>query len=167
MSVLGANMTLEGCSIYDNTAVVRAHACAASPFALGLVAPPQRLASGSPHMRRTCAPALCSQPRRARVPAARCVHMRPALGWSAGVVRVQRPLWRWWRGEEGAGVHCAVWADGVVFEVGGWPRWVVLDVGCAGGGRGAIRVGIAVGGVCGGVARGGGVRARFRLEEAW
>ena len=42
-----------------------------------------------------------------------------------------------------------------------------LDVGCAGGVRGALRVGIAPGGVCGGVARGGGVRARCRTEEAY
>ena len=91
--------------------------------------------------------------------------MRPALGWIARVVRVQRALWRWWRGQEGAGAHLAAWADGVVCE-GGGPRWVVLDVGCVGGDRGAIRVGIAPGGVCGGVATGGGVCARCRPEEA-
>ena len=165
MYVSAGVMTLEGCSIYDNTAAsVRAHACAASPFALGLGAPPSGLPPAPPASVAHALPRF-ARSRRARVPAARCVHMRPALGWIAGVVRVQRPLRRWWRGEEGAVVHWAAWAEGVVCEVGG-PRWVVLDVGCAGGGRGAIRVGIAPGGVCGGLARSGGVRPRCRTEQA-
>ena len=96
-------------------------------------APPESVAQALPRLARS---------RRAWVPAARCVRVRPALVWIARVVRVQRPLWRWWRGEDGAGVHWAAWADGVVCE-GGGPTWVVLDVGCAGGGRGAIRLGIA------------------------